>query len=779
MILDSLTEKRIAVTGATGFLGTALVERLLRSTPGCEVVCIVRPTRKFSPMERVRREIVRNDCFDRLREEYGDGFDAMIDTRLSAIAGDVSSDALGLDDDGLAVLSTCDTVIHSAATVSFDSPLDLAVEVNLLGPTRVAQAIQAANSPAHLVAVSTAYVAGNRRGEAFEELVTDTWYSPDVDWRAEVAAGRRSLADAENDSRQAERLARFAKEARKELGGAGTPLLAERGEKIRKDWVKKRLVEQGKARAQSLGWPDVYAYTKALGERALLEQRQHVPVTFVRPSIIESALEEPFPGWIRGFRMAEPILIGVGKGLLKTFPGLPEGVLDVIPVDKVVAALCVVAGKGPDRDENGNAVPSVYQVASGSRQPLLYRNLVDLVTEWYRENPLYDADGQPIQVAEWKYPARGKVEKQLSRALKGLNFAEQALQRLPLRGSGADLSSRLEQQRGLVEQASGYVEIYSAYTQSEALFRIERSLALYESLSAQDQAAFNFDPIDISWRHYLHDIHMPSIISQGRVRSKPVKKTSVDKAARSRMNVLSPQRQMAAFDLENTLISSNVAHSYAWLATRHLNRLERAKLIARKLPKAPSMLSLDRKDRGDFLRQFYRWYEGAPVDQLRQDGWDMFSYFLLPKSFPDGLRRVRAHREAGHRTLLITGALDIVVEPLRPLFDDIVCTRMSEENGYFTGELLEPPPVGEARALVIKDYAERHGLDLGECVAYADSASDLPMLEAVGHAVAVNPETRLAAIARRRGWFVENWSLDGDAPRSPLAPNSGGVRGNR
>ena len=68
---------------------------------------------------------------------------------------------------------------------------------------RVAQAIQASGSQAHLVAVSTAYVAGNRRGDAFEELVTDTWYSPDVDWKAEVTAGRRVLADSENDSRQA------------------------------------------------------------------------------------------------------------------------------------------------------------------------------------------------------------------------------------------------------------------------------------------------------------------------------------------------------------------------------------------------------------------------------------------------------------------------------------------------------------------------------------------------------------------------------------------------
>ncbi len=78
--------------------------------------------------------------------------------------------------------------------------------------------------------------------------------------------------------------------------------------------VSDRLVDAGRARAASVGWPDAYAYTKALGERALLENRGHVPVSIVRPSIIESALAEPTPGWIRGFRMAEPVIISYAAG---------------------------------------------------------------------------------------------------------------------------------------------------------------------------------------------------------------------------------------------------------------------------------------------------------------------------------------------------------------------------------------------------------------------------------------------------------------------------------
>src|SRR6478736_10159127 len=71
MIREGLDGKRIAITGATGFLGTALVERLLRAAPGCELVLLIRPGRMRGVEQRAQREIFKNDCFDRLREEVG------------------------------------------------------------------------------------------------------------------------------------------------------------------------------------------------------------------------------------------------------------------------------------------------------------------------------------------------------------------------------------------------------------------------------------------------------------------------------------------------------------------------------------------------------------------------------------------------------------------------------------------------------------------------------------------------------------------------------------
>ncbi|MBK9178503.1 MAG: HAD-IB family phosphatase [Acidimicrobiales bacterium] len=778
-IADALDGRRIAVTGSTGFLGTALVERLLRSVPGCEVVLLVRAGRRSTAAQRVQREVLRNDAFGRLRAELGERFADETARRLQVITGDVGADGLGLDEADRAALAACDLVIHSAATVSFDSPLDSAVEVNLLGPSRIAATLQDLGVAPHLISVSTCYVAGTRRGRAPEELLADGSFDLTVPWRAEVDAARRARSDAEAESRTPEMLARFRKQARTELGAAGIPLLADKTEQMRVRWVTDRMVEAGRARATSLGWPDAYAYTKALGEAALAETHGPVPTTIVRPSIIESALAEPHPGWIRGFRMAEPVIISYARGLLKQFPGVPEGTVDVIPVDLVVGALCAVAAKGPEADA---AKPPVYQVASGSVNPLKYRTLVEHGRDFFTRNPIYDAAGQPIVVPDWSFPGRGEVQGQLHRAKRLLERAERALNALPLRGRRAELSATVEERRQEVERALGYVELYGAYAECEAIYGVERLLALWDRVQVADRSEFCFDPRVIDWTHYALDVHLPSVVEHARVRTTPGTKGGPTREERLRAAVLAPERHLAVFDLENTLIASNVVDSYAWLATRRLPRQDRLRFVARTLAEAPRLLALDRRDRGDFLRYFYRRYDGAPAAQLDEDARELLSALLLTKSFPAAIRRVREHRALGHRTLLITGALDVVVAPIAPLFDDVVCARMTTRPGprgpVLTGELREAPPTGEARADVMAEYTAAHGLDLAETVAYADSTSDLPMLEVAGFPVAVNPETRLAALARKRGWLVENWEKAPGGPR-PLLPIGPERRANR
>ncbi len=272
------------------------------------------------------------------------------------------------------------------------------------------------------------------------------------------------------------------------------------------------------------------------------------------------------------------------------------------------------------------------------------------------------------------------------------------------------------------------------------------------------------------------------MVDHARVRTTPGGRTGEKREDRLRRQVLAPERHLAAFDLENTLIASNVVASYSWLATRRLPREDRMRFVLQTLREAPALLAADRKDRSDFLRHFYRRYEGASAAQLEADAVEMFSDLILNKSFPAAIRRVREHRRLGHRTVLITGALDLAIEPLRPLFDDIVAPSLARRpDGTYRGELTDVPPTGEARAQALMDYADEHGFDLSESVAYADSTSDLPMLEAVGFPVAVNPETRLAALARKRGWLVEHFDKASGAPTRllPIGPEWGRPRSRR
>ena len=762
MIAERLTGKTFFVTGGTGFLGTALAERILAAIPDSKLILLVRPGRRSSAMDRAWREVVKNDAFGPLKEQLGAEFEPLMRARVSAVAGDVSKEALGLDENGLEALASADYVIHSAATVSFDSPLPSAVSVNLLGPSNVASAIKLACATAgidplskHFITVSTSYVAGYRRGLAPERLLRDTRFSPVPAIDDEVAFATDLRARMQSESREPENLASFEKKARYELGAAGGPLLAEKLEKIRQEWVDDRLVEIGRARAQSLGWPDAYTFTKALGEEMLARDHSDLAISVVRPSIIESSMIHPYAGWIKGFRMAEPIIVSYARGLLKEFPGVPEGILDVIPVDFVTSAILATAA-GPTPEPG--AIP-VYQVASGARNPLRYKRLVDLVRNWFHEHPVYDADGQPIQVPEWNFPGRGRVQRQLAGLSRNLDLVDSIARKLPLRGERAELVTDLDEKRQAVKRALSYVELYGSYAETEAIFDVTNLLGLAARLDDGDGADFLLDPNLIDWDRFVTEVHLPSVVRHARIKTTPERKgTTNRRESRQTEEILSDTFRIAVFDLENTVIASNVVDAFAWYATRDLPLGKKALFALALLAEGPNLMAVDRADRGDFLRSFYRRYSRAERADLAEKSNDLFNGYLLKKAFPRAIERIRRHRAHGHKTILITGALDFVIEPLAPLFDDVVaCTMTEDARGRLTGNLDVAPPTGEARALLVEDFARSYGITTQESVAYADSTSDLPMLEAVGYPVAVNPEPKLLQIAKKRGWPVENW----------------------
>ena len=297
-------------------------------------------------------------------------------------------------------------------------------------------------------------------------------------------------------------------------------------------------------------------------------------------------------------------------------------------------------------------------------------------------------------------------------------------------------------------------------------------MSMWAVLDAADQAAFNFDPHG----RRLADVHQhdPPAVDRAATRvPRPRRaRTARSTADATAPRVLSPERHLAAFDLENTLISSNVVESYSFLATRRLNVPERMRYVLRTLAEAPERCSsMDRKDRGDFLRYFYRRYEDAPVDQIDEDSKDLLAPADPHQELPGrpapcprapGARPPHGahHRRARLRRRGTAAAVrrdrrrqDDACVPTAPTAATCRRCRRRARPGHRCSPTTARPK----------------GLKLEESIAYADSTSDLPMLEGVGFPVAVNPETRLAAIARKRGWLVEEWSKASGAPK-PLLP---------
>lgn len=738
MIREGLAGKRIALSGVTGFLGTALLERLLCDTEVERIDCIARG----NAAERIPA-LLMGQAFGPARDRIGgEAVWQRFQQRVRCLSADLNVEAPEIAED-------VDLVIHSAATVSFDPPIDEAFQTNLLGSTRL---YRAANGKP-FIHVSTAYVAGVTRGTQPEEHLDRA-----VDWRAEAENAIRMRVLVEEESRAPDALERFAAQARHLVGRAGPQSIATRAEELRREWVDKRLVRAGAARARSLGWPDVYAFTKALTEKALDELAGDNPLTIVRPSIIESALRHPYPGWIEGFRVAEPVILAYGRGALPEFPGIPEGVLDIIPVDMVTNIILTVAAQQPQRR-------AVYHVSSGNRNPLTFRSLYELTREYFLEHPLPERGRGAYKVPTWSFPGRRAVEKKMAFAERAIDTAERVVNRLGRNERARDAATKVDRLRGKLDFVKKYAGLYGAYVEVEVIYTDERARALFEALPAADQADFGFDPTVYTWDDYLKRIHLPAITAPMRWAAAMPPRPTPTVTIEPPSNGEAGRKVIAAFDIEGTIVDTNVVEAYLWLRMSESTGAARAREVAAVAAKVPSFLNAERRDRGEFLRLFYRQYEGASAEQVRALASRSLSELFLKRMSPAAVRRLRRHREAGHTIVFITGALDFVIEPIAGLADVVVTARLRERDGVFIGDMERPPLVGEARASWLRDYARAEGADLAHCYAYADSMSDLPLLEAVGNPVAINPDIALARIARKRRWPVEQWPADKGTPK--------------
>jgi HAD superfamily hydrolase (TIGR01490 family) len=221
-------------------------------------------------------------------------------------------------------------------------------------------------------------------------------------------------------------------------------------------------------------------------------------------------------------------------------------------------------------------------------------------------------------------------------------------------------------------------------------------------------------------------------------------------------------RATAYFDVDGTLVGTNLLHPMLRLLMQQPTPMRSLQTIGKALLAAPALAAAELRDRRYFNELLFSHYEGMSEDRLVVLAQETHETVIAPRIFRGARDLVQQCRTARLRVVLVTGSLDLTVEPLaRELgADAVIANRLEMRKGRATGKLLRPVVAGPAKARLIADDARSVGHDLGECHAYSDSASDVPMLSVVGHPFCINPDWRLRDLARAYDWAV----LDLDKP---------------
>ena len=466
--------------------------------------------------------------------------------------------------------------------------------------------------------------------------------------------------------------------------------------------------------------------------------------------------------------MMEPLILAYGRGELPEMPGAADTTVDVVPVDHVVAAIVAVLAHPPEV-----GTPAYFHVSSGDRNPLTFRDALRERARLLRRPPVHLRRPRRDPAARVALPGlavrRAAAQHQRAR-LQGrrLRHRPRAAQRpharpgpqarpagpaagvpAPLPGAlpgvrpGGAAVLRHQHPRALPLAVRGRTRRRSPSTRRSSTGRSTSRTSTARPSPRRSVASTRSGPR-----------------ASGR-RRRPRRRWS-------------RSRDVAAFfDMDGTLLSSNVIETYLWLRLQELSGTERFAELSRIAAKVPSLVQAERRERSAFLRSVYREYDGARLADLDAIADEHLTDHVLTRLSPAAVRKIREHRAAGHRTVLITGAIRPLTRPLLPLFDHIEAAELAvDDRGVCTGYLASSPLVGESRAAWMRQYAADNGIDLAASYGYADSHSDLPLLEAVGRPVAVRPDVPLFRHARKARWTIVDWQSSSSNTRT-LNPAGG------
>jgi long-chain acyl-CoA synthetase len=517
-VLETLRGKRVLITGASGFLGKVWLGHLLRDLPELgRVHLLLRPGARGATA-RLEDLLARSPAFWPLHEAHGDQVGAVVGRVLEPLAGDIAQPGLGLEAATLARLEgRLDAVVHLAGLTDLEPDPRRALAANVDGALHALDV--ARRTGAALLHVSTAYVAGRRRGAVAEAVALDAPlgsqrelpFVPDDEVRALRALEERVEAEAGDPQVHEALLA----QARQQLRRHGRPSdAANRAEffaRERERWVEERLSALASERARHWGWPNTYTFTKALAERLLRGKAGDVPLTIVRPTIVESAEAFPLPGWKEGHQTSAPLVWAMTRGPLRGLPADRRLVLDVIPVDAVARGLTLLlagllAGRPLDAAHLG----------SSDVNPLSMFRAIELTNLADRGSApglkaLLRPQAVPVGERGYRLGSLPLLRRLARGAREALAVASELVpERFAAQVEGWDRkAARAQRKLGELEHV---VETFRPFVlENDCRFRTDGARDLTAELPQGERARFGFDPAALDWRRYWTEVHVPGL----------------------------------------------------------------------------------------------------------------------------------------------------------------------------------------------------------------------------------------------------------------------------
>ncbi|EFN74412.1 Fatty acyl-CoA reductase 1 [Camponotus floridanus] len=341
--------RSIFITGASGYLGKALIEKLLRSCPDTrEIFLLMRPKTNMCIEERLQ-QILANSLFDRLRNERPHCF-----KKLIPLKGDIKIEGLGLSSvDRNTLIERVSIIFHVAANVRFDNTLKKAIFINLRATRDICVLSKSLKNLMVLVYVSSTY------SQVDKFVVDEIVYPMEIDWRKTI-----QIAETMDDY----------------------------------------VLEVFKSKYLG-AMPNTYTFTKKLAEQVITDYSESLPCVICRPSIISPAINEPAKGWLENFNGPVRLMVGCGKGIVRVFYNNPFASDNYIPIDTVVKAMIVATWKRGVMNKNNdmeNIHPLVYNCSTDhntnlSRLTMLQMSKRILLSEIPFENIIWTPETVMIQ----------------------------------------------------------------------------------------------------------------------------------------------------------------------------------------------------------------------------------------------------------------------------------------------------------------------------------------------------------------------------------------------